>query len=185
MFAIVESRGRQYKVSPGDVVALDFFDASSGDHYVFDKVVMLVDDEEKVILDRDNLDKVKVSGVVTGDKKGEKLVVFKYKKRKGYHRKRGHRQRYTLVKIEEMESPFAMTAKKDTMEPEAEPETQVPEGKPEVEVPEVELNSGEPGAKQKAPEPGLEPDSGEPADEQEADAATDIESEDEESKGEN
>ena len=104
MYAIVESRGRQYKVSPGEVVELDFMKAESGAPYTFDRVLMLVNDENEVVLDQKKLDKVKVSGVVTGNKKGRKIIVFKYKRRKDYHRKLGHRQSYTLVKIEGIES---------------------------------------------------------------------------------
>jgi large subunit ribosomal protein L21 len=100
MYAIVESRGRQYKVSPGDVVALDILNIPSGEAYNFDKVLALVDENQNTILNQDELDKVKVSGIVTGDKKGEKLIAFKYKKHKDYHRKKGHRQGYTLVRVE-------------------------------------------------------------------------------------
>ena len=102
MYAIVESRGRQYKVAPGDVVELDLMQAAPGDQYTFDKVLMLVDDDT-VVLDREELDKVKVSGVVAGTEKGHKVIVFKYKRRKDYHRKIGHRQAYTLVKVAEIE----------------------------------------------------------------------------------
>ena len=102
MYAIVESRGRQYKVSPGEVVELDLMQADEGSPYTFDRVLMLVDDNNDVILDPKKLDKVKVSGVVTGTKKGRKLVVFKYKRRKDYHRKLGHRQSFTLVKVEDI-----------------------------------------------------------------------------------
>ena len=102
MYAIVESRGRQYKVSPGEVVELDLMQADEGSPYTFDRVLMLVDDNNEVILDPKKLDKVKVSGVVTGTKKGHKLVVFKYKRRKDYHRKLGHRQSFTLVKVEDI-----------------------------------------------------------------------------------
>ena len=102
MYAIVESRGRQYKVSPGEVVELDLMQADEGSPYTFDRVLMLVDDNNDVILDPKKLDKVKVSGVVTGTKKGRKLVVFKDKRRKDYHRKLGHRQSFTLVKVEDI-----------------------------------------------------------------------------------
>ena len=102
MYAIVESMGRQYKVSPGEVVELDLMKANEGESYTFDRVLMLVEDNNEVVLDRKKLDKVKVSGVVTGTKKGPKLIVFKYKKRKDYHRKLGHRQAYTLVKVEDI-----------------------------------------------------------------------------------
>jgi len=102
MYAIVESRGRQYKVASGDMVELDLMPAAPGDQYTFDKVLMLVDDD-KVIVDRGELDKVKVSGVVAGNEKGQKVIVFKYKRRKDYHRKIGHRQAYTLVKVAEIE----------------------------------------------------------------------------------
>jgi large subunit ribosomal protein L21 len=104
MYAIVESRGRQYKVSPGDVIELDLMKVEPGTTYIFDKVLMLVDDNQ-VILDKEELDKVKVSGVITGNKKGRKLIVFKYKRRKDYHRKLGHRQAYTLLKVESIENP--------------------------------------------------------------------------------
>ena len=104
MYAIVESRGRQYKVSPGQEIELDFMKVESGTPYTFEKVLMLVNDENEVVLDPKELDQVKVSGTVTGDKKGRKLVVFKYKRRKGYHRKLGHRQSFTLVKVEGIEN---------------------------------------------------------------------------------
>lgn len=104
MYAIVESRGRQYKVSSGDLVALDLLKVASGEPYTFDKVLMLVDDDQNVILEKDRLQKVKVSGVVTENKKGKKLIVFKYKRRKDYHRKLGHRQTYTLVRVEKIEN---------------------------------------------------------------------------------
>lgn len=105
MYAIVESRGRQYKVSAGDMVALDLLGSETGERYTFDKVLMLVDEGHRVLLGREELDKVKVSGVVTGEQKGKKLIAFKYKKRKGYHRKRGHRENYTLVRVEGIENP--------------------------------------------------------------------------------
>ena len=105
MYAIVESRGRQYRVSPGEVVALDLLKAESGEQYTFEKVLMLVDDDHQVTLDRKELDKVKVSGVVTGSQKGPKVIVFKYKRRKDYHRKLGHRQGYTLLRVEGIENP--------------------------------------------------------------------------------
>jgi len=104
MYAIVESRGRQYKVSPGQEVELDLMKEESGAPYTFEKVLMLVNDENEVVLDPKELDQVKVSGTVTGSKKGRKLVVFKYKRRKGYHRKLGHRQSFTLVKVEGIEN---------------------------------------------------------------------------------
>lgn len=107
MYVIVESRGRQYKVSPGDVVALDRLTLSSGAPYEFDKVVMLVDNEQKVMLDRERLDDVKVSGVVMKEQKDKKIFAFKYKRRKGYHKKIGHRQKYTLVQVLDIETPFS------------------------------------------------------------------------------
>lgn len=105
MYAIVESRGRQYKVSPGEEVALDLLQAEPGQSYDFDKVLMLVDDDNNVTLEKDKLDKVKVTGMVTKSQKGPKVLVFKYKKRKDYHRKLGHRQSYTLIRIESIENP--------------------------------------------------------------------------------
>ena len=98
MYAIVESRGRQYKVSPGDVIELDFMKTEPGDTYTFDKVLMLVDNDQ-VTLDKEALDKVKVSGVITGNKKGQKIIVFKYKRRKDYHRKLGHRQKKSATNV--------------------------------------------------------------------------------------
>ncbi|MBN2373618.1 50S ribosomal protein L21 [bacterium] len=104
MYAIVESRGRQYKVSPGDLIALDLLNVASGETYTFDKVLMLVNDDLNVILDKKDLEKVRVSGVVTKTQKGDKIVIFKYKRRKDYHKKQGHRQSYSLVKIKGIEN---------------------------------------------------------------------------------
>ena len=107
MYAIVESRGKQYKVSPGDELAVDLLKVPEGEPYTFDRVLMLVDDDQNVILDKSKLEDIKVTGVVTGIKKGKKLIVFKYKRRKDYHRKLGHRQAYTLLKVEDFVTPAA------------------------------------------------------------------------------
>ncbi len=120
MYAIVESRGKQYKVTSGDLVVLDLLNKSQGDSYKFDKVCMFVDDEQNVILDKEKLEKIDISCVVTDEKKGDKLIIFKYKRRKDYHRKRGHRQKYTVVRVEEIKNLDAKAEEIESQDAKAE-----------------------------------------------------------------
>ncbi len=98
MYAIIESCGKQYKVAEGDVVFFEKLDTEEGKKVTFDKVV-LVSDEGKVEIGNPYVKGYKVEGKVVAHGKGKKIIVFKYKPKKNYRRKQGHRQPYTKVEI--------------------------------------------------------------------------------------
>ena len=98
MYAIIESCGRQYKVSEGDVVFFEKLDAEEGKKVKFDNVV-LVSNEGKVEVGAPYVKGVKVEGKVAEHGKGKKIIVYKYKAKKNYRRTYGHRQPFTKVEI--------------------------------------------------------------------------------------
>ena len=110
MYAVIEACGKQYKVTKGDVVFFEKLDAQEGKKVTFDKVV-LVSDEGKVEVGAPYVKGIKVEGKVVAHGKGKKIVVFKYKPKKNYRRKQGHRQPYTKVEITEIKTATAKTEK--------------------------------------------------------------------------
>ena len=99
MYAIIATGGKQYKVSEGDVLKVEKLNAATGDTVTFDQVVAVSDNGLKVGADVAN---ATVSATVVGEGKGKKVIVYKYKRKTGYHKKNGHRQPYTQVKIEKL-----------------------------------------------------------------------------------
>jgi large subunit ribosomal protein L21 len=97
MYAIVATGGKQVKVAVGDVVTVEKLDAEAGDNVTFD--VIFLADEDQAIADPTALASAKVTGEVVEHFKGEKAIIFKFKKRKGYKRLKGHRQNLTKVRI--------------------------------------------------------------------------------------
>ena len=103
MYAIIEDHGRQYAVREGDVIDIDLKDVTEKESIEFDRVLMVRGDSETRV-GTPALSGVKVVGTVVGEVKGEKIVVRKFKRRKNYRRKQGHRQHYTRVRIESIEA---------------------------------------------------------------------------------
>jgi len=97
MYAVVATGGKQVKVAAGDVVSVEKLDAAPGETVKFD--VIFLADEGEITVDADALAAATVTGEVLEHFKGEKAVVFKFKKRKGYKRLKGHRQNLTRVRI--------------------------------------------------------------------------------------
>ena len=102
MFAIIQSGGRQVKVSAGDVIAVDRFDATPGDEVTIDQVLVLEKSGGEVLAGAPYVADVKIVGVVQGESRGPKIRVFKKKRRKGMRRTKGHRSTYTLVRIKDI-----------------------------------------------------------------------------------
>ena len=98
MYAIIESCGRQYKVSEGDVVFFEKLDVEEGKKITFDHVV-LVSDDKKVEVGSPYVKGVKVEGKVVAHGKHKKILVYKYKAKNNYRRTQGHRQPYTKIEI--------------------------------------------------------------------------------------
>ena len=120
MYAIIESCGKQYKVSEGDVVSFEKLEAEEGKKVTFDNVI-LVSDEKKVEVGAPYVKGVKVEGKVLEHGKGKKIIVYKYKAKKNYRRTQGHRQPFTKVEITKISAGKATeakaeVAKKETVE---------------------------------------------------------------------
>ena len=99
MYAIIATGGKQYKVSEGDVIKVEKLDAEAGNVVTFDQVFAVKGDELKV---GEAVANATVTATVMGQGKGKKVIVYKYKRKTGYHKKNGHRQAYTAVKIDKI-----------------------------------------------------------------------------------
>lgn len=99
MFAIVTIAGQQFKVEKEQELFVHQLEAKEGDKVSFDQV-HLVDNDGKVSLGKPVLSGASISATVLGHQKGDKVIVFKKKRRKGYRKKNGHRQRFTKIKID-------------------------------------------------------------------------------------
>ena len=100
MYAIIETGGKQYKVAEGDVIFVEKLDAEVEATYTFDKVLAVGGDEVKI--GAPVVEGASVSAKVLKQGKDKKVIVFKYKPKKNYRRKQGHRQPYTKVQIEKI-----------------------------------------------------------------------------------
>ncbi len=98
MFAIVKIAGQQFKVEEGQELFVHQLEAGEGDNVSFEDV-LLVDNDGKVSVGTPTLN-AKVNATVLGHQKGDKVIVFKKKRRKGYRRKNGHRQHFTKIQID-------------------------------------------------------------------------------------
>ncbi len=101
MYAIIETGGKQYKVSEGDVIFIEKLEAAEGETVTFDKV-LVVADGDKVNVGAPVVDGASVTAKVEKQGKSKKIYVFKMKRKKNYRRKKGHRQPFTKVTIEKI-----------------------------------------------------------------------------------
>ena len=114
MYAIIESCGRQYKVSEGDVVFFEKLDAEEGKEVKFENVV-LVSDDGKVQVGNPYVKGAVVEGKVVSRGKAKKIIVFKMKAKKGERKTKGHRQPYTKVEITSIKTASTSTKKEETV----------------------------------------------------------------------
>ena len=98
MHAIIETGGKQYKVAEGDTLFIEKLSVEAGEAVTFDKVLAVIDGD-KITVGTPVVEGAKVDASVVKNGKGKKVIVFKYKPKKGYSRKQGHRQPYTKVTI--------------------------------------------------------------------------------------
>ena len=101
MYAIIETGGKQYRVQEGDVITVEKLGIDDGKKVEFDKVLVLSDDNGLQV-GKPYIDGAKVVGKVVENGKGQKVVIFKYKRKKDYRKKQGHRQPYTMVEIKDL-----------------------------------------------------------------------------------
>lgn len=97
-FAIIKTGGRQHRVSEGDIIDVDFLDEQPGKEGVFNQVLLMADGDE-ITHGSPFIDGATVTGEVIEQRKDKKVIAFKFRRRKGYHRTVGHRRRLTRVKI--------------------------------------------------------------------------------------
>ncbi len=100
-YAVISTGGKQYKVREGEVVEVERFDGEIGTPVTFDSVLMH-GDSDNFAIGTPVLENAVVKGHIVDQGKNRKIIVFKYKRRKGYRRKQGHRQPYTAVKIDQI-----------------------------------------------------------------------------------
>ena len=100
MYAIIATGGKQYKVSEGDVIKVEKLDAKVGESFTFDQVLIVNNGEVKV--GDPTVAGASVEASVVSEGRGKKVIVYRYKRKSGYHKKNGHRQAYTQVKIEKI-----------------------------------------------------------------------------------
>ncbi|NLW02008.1 MAG: 50S ribosomal protein L21 [Clostridiaceae bacterium] len=101
MYAVIETGGKQYRVQEGDTLFIEKLSAAEGDQVVFDKVIA-VSKDDSLNVGNPTVSGATVTAKVLGHGKGKKIIVFKYKPKKHYRRKQGHRQPYTKVQIEKI-----------------------------------------------------------------------------------
>ena len=99
MYAIIDVNNRQYKVKQGQEIYVDLQKAEVGDNLTFDRI-LLAENEGDITIGTPALDNASISASVIDHVKGDKVIVFKKKRRKGYKVKNGHRQRYTKIRID-------------------------------------------------------------------------------------
>lgn len=103
MYAVIETGGKQYRVEPGDVVDVETLDGGEDGSVEFDRVLM-VGGDDGVQVGSPVVDGAKVTASLVDQVRGPKIRVFKYKRRKGYRRTRGHRQNLSRVRIDEIQA---------------------------------------------------------------------------------
>ena len=100
MYAIIATGGKQYKVSEGDIITIEKLGIEAGEKVTFDQVLAVSGDDLKI--GNPTVDGATVDATVVKEGRGKKVIVYKYKRKTGYHKNNGHRQSYTQVKIEKI-----------------------------------------------------------------------------------
>lgn len=104
MIAVVETGGKQYQISSGSIIRTEKLKAKEGEEVVLDKVLMLKEDDSEILVGNPLIAKARVTAEVLRQDRAKKIIVYKFKRRKNYHRKYGHRQAFTELKIKEIQS---------------------------------------------------------------------------------
>lgn len=103
MYAVIKTGGKQYKVAPGDLLRVEKLDAKKGDAVEISEVLMVADGD-KLNVGKPTVANAKVTAEVMGEGRGEKLLIFKHRRRKGFRKTIGHRQDFTTIKVKEIKA---------------------------------------------------------------------------------
>lgn len=103
MYAVIKTGGKQYKVSPGDVVKVETLDAKPGDTIEINDVILFADGD-RVNVGKPAIASAKVTAEVMEQGRGEKLLIFKHRRRKNFRKTNGHRQNYTALRIKDIKA---------------------------------------------------------------------------------
>ena len=106
MFAVIKTGGKQYRVTPDDVIRIERISGEAGDEVFFNNVLILADDG-KTDVGTPLVDGARVTGTLMEQTRGEKIIIFKKKRRKSYRRRNGHRQDLSVVRITAIKGPRA------------------------------------------------------------------------------
>jgi large subunit ribosomal protein L21 len=101
MYAVIRTGGKQYRVSQGDLVTVEKLEGSAGDKVELASV-LLVGEGNQVTVGRPWLEQARVVGTIVRQTRGPKVLIFKYKRRKGYQKRQGHRQDQTVLRVTEI-----------------------------------------------------------------------------------
>ena len=101
MYAIIETGGKQYKVQEGDIITVEKLSVEANSKYTFDRV-LAVSNNDDLTVGNPTVSGATVEAEVLGDGKAKKVIIYKYKPKKGFHKKKGHRQPFTKLKIEKI-----------------------------------------------------------------------------------
>ena len=107
MYAVVKTGGKQYRVAAGDVICVEKLDGQPGEMVKIEDVLLLVDGEQ-VVVGRPIVAQAAVSAEIVEQDKHRKVIIFKYRRRKRYRRRAGHRQPYTKLKVTAIEAGGAL-----------------------------------------------------------------------------
>jgi large subunit ribosomal protein L21 len=101
MYAVIETGGKQYRVSPGDQIKIETIDGEVGTQVDLGRVLAVVGDDQQMMLG-DQIANAKVKATISGNDRAAKILVFKFKRKKQYKRTIGHRQNYTALTVNEI-----------------------------------------------------------------------------------
>lgn len=104
MQAVIRTGGKQYVVKPGDVINIELLNSQEGSDVEFNDVLLVSGNDTEVKVGSPTVEGAKVTGKILGTKKGKKVVIFKFRRRKAYRKKQGHRQRYSSVEITDIQA---------------------------------------------------------------------------------
>lgn len=105
VYAVLESGGRQYRVAPGQELLVEKLPGEQGEEFSVEQVLMVVDESGNTLVGRPYVEGARAVATVVGQERGPKILVFKYKAKSNYRRRRGHRQDLTRIRVERIELP--------------------------------------------------------------------------------